>query len=181
MPSPVGHMLAGVAAGWSVVGSAAASSAPESSRRALWREAVFFAALGALPDLDLLVGAHSGPTHSIGAAALVAFCAAAIAARLGLCRVRTTVLVLACGVAYGSHILLDWLSTDASPPIGIMALWPFDTGYYESDVHVFMAISRRYYQGWTFIRQNVLAFARELAILTPPLIVALLIRSRRRE
>ena len=34
-------------------------------------------------------------------------------------------LALATGLAYATHTLLDWLGTDASPPIGIMALWPF--------------------------------------------------------
>ena len=56
--------------------------------------------------------------------------------------------------AFASHVLLDWLGSDASPPIGIMALWPFSSAYYESELHVFMAISRRYYQGWAFVEQN---------------------------
>ena len=42
--------------------------------------------------------------------------------------------VIACAIAlaYASHTLLDWLGTDSSPPIGIMALWPFSRDYYES-------------------------------------------------
>jgi hypothetical protein len=178
MPSPVAHMIAGVAAGWFAVGPVAQSS-PQQSGQARWREAAVFAALGALPDLDLLVGAHSGPTHSIGAAAVAGACGAWIARPIGFRGVRSIVLVLACAAAYGSHVLLDWLSTDASPPIGIMALWPFSMAYYESDLHLFMAVSRRYYQGWSFVRQNALALVRELAVLVPPLIAAVLYRSRR--
>ncbi len=71
--------------------------------------------------------------------------------------------------AYASHVLLDWLGSDSSPPIGVMALWPFSRAYYESDLHVFMAISRRYYQGWRFVTQNVLAVSLELVILVPVL------------
>ena len=48
-----------------------------------------------------------------------------------------------------------------------MALWPFSRAYYESDLHVFMAISRRYYQGWGFVAQNVRAVCLELVILVP--------------
>jgi membrane-bound metal-dependent hydrolase YbcI (DUF457 family)/tetratricopeptide (TPR) repeat protein len=178
MPSPVGHMIAGAAAGWLVCGPAAVPSAGRMPGRTRWREAVFFAALGALPDVDLVMGAHSGPTHSIGAAVVVGAGAAWLARRIGVRDVRSIVLALACAAAYGSHVLLDWLSTDASPPIGIMALWPFSSGHYESNLHVFMAISRRYHQGWTFVRQNVLALAWELAVLVPALVAALLYRSR---
>jgi hypothetical protein len=73
---------------------------------------------------------------------------------------------------------LDWLSHDNTPPIGIMALWPFNHEYYASHVQVFLAISRRYYHGWRFVLQNGLAVARELAILLP--IVALVMVMRRR-
>ena len=76
-------------------------------------------------------------------------------------------------MAYASHTLLDWLGTDSSPPIGIMALWPFSRAYYESHLHVFMAISRRYWlpEFWTL---NVLALGRELAILLPLALVVFL-------
>lgn len=179
MPSPVGHIVAGIAAGWMVAGAPAAASGPRAASPR-WREAAFFGVLGALPDVDLAFGAHSGPTHSVGAALAVGVIAAAIGWRIGVRGVSAAALVLACCAAYGSHALLDWLSTDASPPIGIMALWPFRSGYYESDLHVFMAISRRYYQGWTFVRQNLVALLRELAILMPLLIVTVRYRSRRR-
>jgi inner membrane protein len=145
-----------------------------------WREAALFAALGTLPDIDLLFGAHSGPTHSIGAAVMVGVLVTRLGAG-GLLRsplVPPWAAMLACSAAYGSHVLLDWMSTDSSAPIGIMALWPFDRGYYESDLHVFGAISRRYYQGWTFVRQNGVAVLRELAILIPTLIVVVVLRRR---
>jgi hypothetical protein len=87
-------------------------------------------------------------------------------------------LALACVAAYASHVLLDWLGSDSSPPIGVMALWPFNRAYYESDWHVFMAISRRYYQGWRFVTQNVLAVSLELAVLVPALALVWRVRGR---
>ena len=79
--------------------------------------------------------------------------------------------------AYASHTLLDWLGTDASPPIGIMALWPFSSDYYESHLHVFRAISRRYWLP-EFLTWNARALGGELAILLP--LTALVFFARRR-
>ena len=65
MPSPIGHGLAAVAAGWLV-------AKPSSSRRKLLIQSATLAAIGVMPDLDLLINRHSAETHSIGAAAIVA-------------------------------------------------------------------------------------------------------------
>jgi hypothetical protein len=128
--------------------------------------ALVFALVGMVPDVDLLFGAHSGPTHGVGAA-LIAGAMAAMATR----NVR---LALAVAAAYASHTLLDWLGSDSSAPIGIMALWPLNRGYYESDLHIFHAISRRYWLPgfWT---SNLQAIARELAILVPITVGAILL------
>jgi LexA-binding, inner membrane-associated putative hydrolase len=189
MPSPVGHVIAGVTCGWLVAGT------PRRDRRQRAREAVLFGALGAAADLDLLVNAHSGPTHSVGAALVVALAAGLVATRAGpreggrdtgglgawrtLAAAPPAVFALACAAAYGSHVLLDWLARDSTPPIGVMALWPFQRAHYESDLHVFMAISRRYYQGWTFVRQNAVALVGELMILIPCLTLVAILRRRR--
>ena len=173
MPSPVGHALAGLAAGWLVQGT------PPLSSKATWtREAALFGTLGVLPDVDLLFQAHSGPTHGVGAGALVGLVAFVVWPGQPAARLRAA---LACALAYSSHILLDWLGSDSSAPIGIMALWPLSREYYESSLHVFMAISRRYWQGAAFWRQNLTAIARELLILGPILAVVAMTRSRRSE
>jgi inner membrane protein len=173
MPSPIGHALAGVAAGWLVRGT----TLPFGSHAPAWREAALFAALGMAPDLDLLVGLHSGPTHGLGVAVLAAAAAwlPGIPGSAGD-RVR---LAIACMLAYASHTLLDWLGTDTSAPIGIMALWPFRREYYESPLHVFMAVSRRIHQPDLFWMQNLAALARELLILVPIVLIVGLIRRRR--
>src|SRR5262245_18985816 len=99
MPSPIGHAIAGLAGGWLVAG------APRTLRdRTSLRESGLFAALGMLPDVDLLVGMHSGPTHGIGAAAVVRAVALAAVGRIApLQRMR---FALACLAAYLSYVLL---------------------------------------------------------------------------
>jgi inner membrane protein len=111
-----------------------------------------------LPDIDLLFGGHRALTHGVGTALVVGL-AVGIAAGRGR-------LGLAAGAAYGSHILLDWLGADTSPPIGVMALWPFSLDYYQSDIPVFAAVSRRYWISG-FIAHNLRAVAWELVILLP--------------
>jgi inner membrane protein len=187
VPSPLGHALGGIAAGWAVAGvnghAGGGSGGPRSGRRS-WTPTVAFAVLGALPDLDLLVGLHSRYTHSVGAAVLVAALAAlAFDRRRPIAgaiagQASRLVFALACGAAYGSHILLDWLGSDSTAPIGIMALWPLSSAFYQSDLHWFAAISRRYWLP-EFFRMNALAAGRELLILGPLVIAIGCLRARR--
>ncbi len=189
VPSPIGHALAGIAAGWLVrPGDSSRGLGRLSFTRRDCRLLALFAVAGAAPDLDLLAGAHSGPTHGIGAAALAG------ALTFGLLAWRSIVgrgqtptagargqapwrLAAAVAAAYATHILLDWLGTDTSAPIGIMALWPFSHHYYESSAHVFMAISRRYWlpEFWTW---NLVALGRELLILVPIAVLVVTLRRR---
>jgi inner membrane protein len=121
-------------------------------------------------DLDLLVGAHSGASHSIGAALAVGVLAYVIG--------RRGRFALALGAAYASHILLDWLGSDSAPPIGIMALWPFTREYYESTLHLFSAISRRY-RSPDFWSLNLRAVVREAIVLIPLALGAAVLNRRR--
>ena len=149
--------MGAIAAGWAAA-----------DRRRAWPSATLYAALGVLPDADLLVGLHSRYSHSLGAVALVAAAAALAPARWrrGLGIPSRLLCALACGAAYASHILLDWLGSDTTPPIGIMALWPLTSAFYQSDLHWFMAISRRYWLP-SFWSMNLMAALREIAILVP--------------
>lgn len=167
MPSPIAHGIAGVIAGWLI-------DPPPSGTTA---RVALYAAMGMAADLDLLVGAHSGPTHGLGAAVIVGLATWMVLRRRGLSGGART--ACASAIAYGSHTLLDWLGTDSSPPIGIMALWPLSRDYYESSWHVFLAISRRYWlpEFWTF---NLSALARELLILVPIAFVVATVRRRTR-
>ena len=182
MPSPIGHALAGITAGWMVC---ARGPYP---RGAVLASAVMFGIAASVPDADLLTGLHRGPTHGVGAAAIAgvaawAACSWVVRRRDGawVRAVRaggTGRLALAVAVAYATHTLLDWLGTDTSPPIGVMALWPFSRDFFESRLHLFMAISRR---PWLpgFWSYNLRAVGRELAILLPALAVVVIVRTWR--
>jgi LexA-binding, inner membrane-associated putative hydrolase len=170
-------MLGGVIAGWLIAGreggSTSTSAGHRPTRRRAWRQDGIFAAVGAAPDLDLLAGTHSTYTHSIGAAALTAL--AVLLWHRGL----QPRLALACAAAVASHILLDWLGSDTTPPIGIMALWPFTREFYQSPFFVFMAITRRWWLP-QFYTWNLVAALREVAILGPIAFVVGALRRRDR-
>ena len=148
MPSPVGHGLGGIAAGWYLV--------PERTRRA----ALVLAAVAIAPDLDLLAGAHREISHSLGAAVMAGAGAWIVARRDRLWWGSAVTL------AWASHVLLDWLSNDTRPPIGVMALWPFTHGYYKAAIEIFPPVSRKYWES-RFWRYNAHALAVELLVLLP--------------
>lgn len=181
MPSPLGHAVAGLAAGWLIAGAPAPQSlrnptAPTANQPwiSTWRGAIVFAGLAVSPDLDLLFHAHSMYTHSIGAALAVMLAVAALTPA----HARRWTAAFACGAAYFSHTVLDWMGNDTTPPIGIMALWPFTPDYYESNLHFFMAITRRYWLPgfWT---HNLIAMLREIGTLVPLALVIYFLRRRR--
>ena len=161
MPSPVGHALGGLVAAF-VVSSFA--------RRPRLTVPILAAsaAMSVAPDLDLLAFSHRTYTHSIGAVALVG-----VVSWLFL-RARhsnaATAWVLT--AAYTSHLVLDLLSKDTSPPLGLTALWPLTARYYKSGLDLFGEVSRRYWLPEEFVFGNLRAASWELAVLTPLLMFA---------
>jgi len=187
MPSPLGHALGGAAAAWLAGGrlreglhatiflpfiGQGRPRTVDLTRRGL--EAILFGTIAILPDLDLMVGAHSTYTHSAGAVILAA------GLTLSVTRGRAPRLALGVAAAWSSHILLDWLGSDTSPPIGIMALWPFTDGFYQSSAFLFDAISRRYWLPQEFIWGNLRAMVKEVLILAPMAWLAMRVAHRRR-
>jgi membrane-bound metal-dependent hydrolase YbcI (DUF457 family) len=185
MPSPVGHALGGVAAAWLIGGRlphgvrgtfflpfSRRTPTPSIDLTGRTMEIVLFGAAAIAPDLDLLFGTHSTYTHSVGAVLIVFVLTMAVAG------VRQWRIALGVAAAWGSHILLDWVGSDTSPPIGIMALWPFDSGYYQSSLSIFDAISRRYWLPDQFVIGNLRATLKEILILGPPFVGALVLRRR---
>jgi hypothetical protein len=164
MPSPVGHALGGVIVGL----------VTEPSRR--WdRTSGTFAVLalaGIGPDVDFLWGRHAAETHSVGATVTVGLIAFA------LTRGTNLRLAVAVALAWGSHIFFDWLGSDSTPPIGVMALWPFSSDYYFAYAYVFESISRRYWltNFWT---HNLFAVVKETVMLGPIVAVLAWFRNRR--
>ena len=69
-------------------------------------------------------------------------------------------------IAWGSHILLDWLSNDTRPPLGVMAWWPVTRDYYKAAIEIFPPVSRRWGDA-RFWSHNVWAAFVELALLGP--------------
>jgi inner membrane protein len=164
MPSPIGHVLGGVAVVWA---ADLVERRPSSDRLILAG-----ALLAAAPDLDLLwPGAHRTATHSLTAVVIVMIIAAAVTGRVT--RWRTTVV---CGAAYASHLLLDWLGADNFPPRGIQLWWPFSDAWYISDWDLFRQTARQHFLSLPIIRQNLLAVCQELAILVPLLVAIRLVR-----
>ena len=164
MPTPIGHALAGVA----VAGIGRGLAIPP-------RHVAILALCAAAPDLDLAlrlfdgVNHHRGASHSLAAALIVGF-AAFLLRKTGFDLPSAASM----GGAWASHVALDYLGLDTSPPSGEMALWPLSMGFYASPVPIFYDIPRSFSLG--AIRHNLLAVAIEIAILGP---VAFLCWSRR--
>ena len=130
--------------------------------------AAILAAVSIAPDLDLLISSHRGESHSIGAALAAGVIAWAVT--------RSPRWAAAVTLAWGSHILLDWLSNDTRPPLGVMALWPFTRDYYKAGIEIFPPVSRRYWESRFWI-YNLKAVVMELLILLP--IATLVVRTFR--
>ena len=153
MPSPVGHALGGL-----IVGEVLAPSA-----------LLICAIAGVAPDLDFLWGRHNMETHSLGAAV---FAGLAV-----LAWKRNARLALAVTLAWSTHVGFDWLGSDDTPPLGVMALWPLNSTFYFANAFVFEAISRLYWLD-NFVSHNGWAVAKELFLLGP--ILALAWKGRRK-
>lgn len=130
MPLPVAHSLAGAA----IYAALDEDGAMRPSRRL-----VAAVVLANAPDLDLVPGIlagdpnrfHHGFTHTL----LTAVVVAAVAACVGRCvgagwplrgglGAGARGLFLMVAVAWASHVVLDVLTHDPSPPVGVPALWP---------------------------------------------------------
>lgn len=136
------------------------------------RNAFTLVALAAvLPDIDFAWGGHNRETHSLGAAILAG------AAVLTWTRGRNLRLALAVSLAWSTHVLFDWLGSDDTPPLGVMALWPLSSTFYFADAFVFEAISRRYWLP-NFVGHNAVAVGKEIVLLAPLAAGILWVRKR---
>jgi membrane-bound metal-dependent hydrolase YbcI (DUF457 family) len=142
LPSPVGHALGGL-----IVGEVLAPSA-----------LAICAVAAILPDVDFAWGGHSRQTHSLGAAI--------IAGVVVFIWKRNPRLAVAATLAWASHVLFDWLGSDDTPPLGVMALWPLNSNFYFAHANLFEAITRRYWLD-NFITHNAWAVFKEVLMLAP--------------
>lgn len=178
MPSPVGHALAGliVALAGERSTNAGTSGPPDLRTRVLFLACMF---LAALPDLDYLYPPiHRGPTHSIGASAIVMLIAAGVTGwTTGRIRWRIAVV---CAIAHFSHIVMDWLGADPTANPGVMALWPLSDTMFISGWELFRSTWRIDPLAPGNFEHNALTLAKELAILGPVLVAIWWRRNRAR-
>lgn len=156
MPTPIGHALAGLA----IAGLASRQGALTT------RQIGVLVAFAIAPDLDLLgkfidgVNHHRGATHSVVAAGFAGL-AGLLASRAGW----KAPSALAMSGAWFSHVLLDFLGVDTTPPFGEMVLWPFSQDFYISPVALFYDVGRS--MTLETVRHNLVALALEAAVLVP--------------
>jgi membrane-bound metal-dependent hydrolase YbcI (DUF457 family) len=173
MPSPIGHILAGVA---TALGADIAAPQPRSdpSRPALYlsSELLMCAALAAAPDLDLLYRRiHRTATHSVAAVVLVFIITAGLTGKVTRWRTATVY-----ALAWASHLLLDWLGTDWSVPRGVELLWPFSDRWFISGVDLFRQTTTRHLWTMPVLLANALTVAQEVAIMLPVVLLLWLVR-----
>jgi hypothetical protein len=84
----------------------------------------------------------------------------------------TWLIGLAIGLAWTSHVLLDWLGADRNPPFGIQALWPFSDAWFFSGIDLFPGTERRDPLGARAMVINLRAAIAELALMGPLAVLA---------
>jgi inner membrane protein len=175
MPSPIGHSLMGY-----IIRRATAQ--PRSSRD--WSAIALYVFAANAPDLDFIPGLfvgqlsrfHHGPSHSIGFAILFA----ALASFLFRRRVRVFVIALS---LYLSHVLLDYLIQDPSPPYGVPLFWPLSYEYYMAPFAFFRRFDYASHSldsllSPMFTLHNLLTVFLEIVLLLPLLIFVVLVKSK---
>jgi membrane-bound metal-dependent hydrolase YbcI (DUF457 family) len=162
MPSPVGHALAGL-----IVHVA---TARDDGERTDLRRAATAVAAATAADLDLTLrlidgrNHHQGFTHSVLAALVAGAVVGLVAAwRRAPAPARWATLA---ALAWGSHLLLDFLGRDTSPPIGIPLLWPSARPFH-CPWSLFLDVGRTL--KWATVWHNAVALGWELALLLPVL------------
>jgi membrane-bound metal-dependent hydrolase YbcI (DUF457 family) len=163
VPSPIGHALGGAIIGLLFAprtqNPSHLTNPPDPTDQTYQTYLTACIVAACAPDVDFLWGRHNMETHSVVVAAAVGLVVWAMT--------RRPLVAVGCALAWASHVLFDWLGSDDSPPLGVMALWPFTRNFYFAEAYVFEAISRRYAEPG-FWQQNIWAVAKELLMLVPP-------------
>jgi membrane-bound metal-dependent hydrolase YbcI (DUF457 family) len=177
MPLPIAHSMMGYA----IAEVAEAANVRLTNKK--WLNVSIFVALASLPDADFLPGFllgepnryHQWFTHSLGFAALAGLCGdlfywrrqnhiAENPDRFGLCGIFI-------GLAVLSHVVLDLLTLDSSPPEGMMLFWPFDKNHYDARWDIFLACQRdnnpATFFSSLFSAYNLKVVLREFLIMAP--------------
>ena len=181
MPSPVGHSLAGLIA---------YQIAPEIDGMARGQVIAWYILAANAPDLDFLPGLmagdpnrfHHGFSHSSGLALLFAI-AVSLLLRLRQREWRWKQFLVFFGL-YLSHLVLDYLGEDHSPPYGVPLFWPASQAYYMSPTPLFPDIHRSNATAGffpsLFSAHNLWSVSVECLVLAPLLLVAYALTKRMR-
>jgi inner membrane protein len=170
MPSPIGHTIAGFCG----LLLAPKGAIPKPPLNTLLASVV----LANLPDIDILPGLflgnpaifHRQGTHSIAASILVGILVS-ILSRWNRASAKFIRLGVWATALYFSHIVLDLLVTDPSPPRGLQLFWPFSDAYFISPITVFggfnyfnpeMGMLRSILRA-----NNLITVLREIALMMP--------------
>ncbi|MCI0413522.1 metal-dependent hydrolase [bacterium] len=177
MPSPVGHTLGALAALVAIEPGIMASR--YKTNIALGASFVF----GSIADADFVVAhftslpylRHHYFSHSIP----FAICFTILCWILLKCFNLRNAGRLAglIGVAYSTHLLLDFFAYDGSRPYGIPLLWPFTDKHFIAPFNLFYSIRRGEFSN-IFSMHNLVGVMIEIAVLTP---IALLMILRARD
>jgi membrane-bound metal-dependent hydrolase YbcI (DUF457 family) len=143
-----------------------------------WTASALYLFAANAPDLDFLLGLmvgdlsryHHGPSHSVGFAILFG-----IAASLFFSRRLYTFIVASS--LYFSHVALDYLVQDPSPPHGVPLLWPLTYEYYMAPLAFFprfdyLARSTEPTLTVIFTLHNLSTIATEMVLLSPLLVLS---------
>ena len=167
--------MAGMAIAW----SAEALRADPLSAPTRKHLVLMCAGLAIAPDLDFVYPPiHRTFSHSISAVFVVGLLAALYTRRTRPEAIPAVGLLLY-GLAYASHLGLDWIGGDTKLPAGIQLLWPFSDAWFISPVRVFRPTDLgAFFMPYTML-SNALVVVREVLILSPVLAGAWFLRARR--
>jgi inner membrane protein len=160
MPSPVGHSLAGLCG--FLLGRKELSM-----RKQTWL-LVGSVALANLPDLDFIPGLwvgdprvfHHQGAHSLAAAVLVGL---TIGLLSWFWKSDPVWWGIWGGSIYLSHVLLDLMVNDPSPPFGAQVFWPFSSRYFISPFTPFSSFD--YYDPDLGIIRSILSLHNIVTVL----------------
>lgn len=185
MALPIAHSMIGLALGiWRFVPICAGL---KEALHLAWNRRVelfFCIILANAPDVDFLFGVFSGnlnryhqvATHSLGwilAAALLIWIYGALALKNHPGLAFWFVFLL-----LASHLVIDIVTVDTSPPFGIMMAWPFSDQYWHSPLSIFPAPTKKTFSDICSIH-NLKNAGWEFVITLPFVAAALLSKSWR--
>ena len=155
-----------------------------------WALLAISVAMAELPDIDFLFGFltnepnkyHHGFTHSFMFVIVIGLLVAVVTSWRNRSQFgRHALLFTGAGI---SHIVLDSLAKDTTPPYGAPIFWPFTDKFYISPVIVFSDMHRasdsaRFFPSM-FTLHNLMTVTREVLILLPLIVLIYVLNKRRR-